>query len=190
MSRHLSKDETVHTLEPRTLIHAHRIPETLSDEVLAKMFAPSKPADITVLEDPSVLENYDAFLLVIPTRYGNFPAQWKTFWDKNGKQWSSGGFWGKLAGVFISTASLGGGQESTALAAISTLAHHGIIYMPFGYAKAAAAEHAAARSANGVKPAASAAAKAQTRRTPRQRQPEDGDKEGDLCGLPSKCVLL
>lgn len=31
---------------------------------------------------------------------------------------------------------MGGGQESTALAAMSTLAHHGIIYVPFGYAKA------------------------------------------------------
>ncbi|KAH8661829.1 quinone oxidoreductase [Ilyonectria robusta] len=113
-----------------------QIPETLSDEVLAKMYAPPKPTDIPMLEDPSVLEGYDAFLLGIPTRYGNFPAQWKTFWDKTGKQWSSGGFWGKLAGVFVSTASLGGGQESTVLAAMSTLAHHGIIYVPFGYAKA------------------------------------------------------
>lgn len=41
-----------------------------------------------------------------------------------------------MAGLFISTASLGGGQESTAIAAMSTLAHHGIIYVPFGYAKA------------------------------------------------------
>ena len=41
-----------------------------------------------------------------------------------------------MAGVFISTGTLGGGQESTALAAMSTLAHHGIIYVPFGYAKA------------------------------------------------------
>ena len=31
---------------------------------------------------------------------------------------------------------MGGGQESTAIAALSTLAHHGIIYVPFGYAKA------------------------------------------------------
>jgi NAD(P)H dehydrogenase (quinone) len=113
-----------------------RIPETLSEEVLGKMYAPPKPADIPVLEDPSKLEEYDAFLLGIPTRYGNFPAQWKTFWDKTGKQWSSGGFWGKLAGLFISTGTLGGGQESTAIAAMSTLAHHGIIYVPFGYAKA------------------------------------------------------
>ena len=41
-----------------------------------------------------------------------------------------------MAGLFLSTASMGGGQESTAIAAMSTLAHHGIIYVPFGYAKA------------------------------------------------------
>ena len=31
---------------------------------------------------------------------------------------------------------MGGGQESTALAAMSTLAHHGIVYVPFGYKNA------------------------------------------------------
>jgi len=112
-----------------------QIPETLSEEVLAKMYAPPKNAAIPTLEDPTTLEQYDAFLLGIPTRYGNFPAQWKTFWDKTGKQWASGGFWGKYAGFFLSTASPGGGQESTAIAAMSTLAHHGIIYVPLGYAK-------------------------------------------------------
>jgi len=114
----------------------YQIAETLPQEVLDKMYAPAKPTDVPVLEDPSVLEGYDAFLLGVPTRYGNFPAQWKTFWDKTGKQWSTGGFHGKYAGVFISTASMGGGQESTAIAAMSTLAHHGIIYVPLGYAKA------------------------------------------------------
>ncbi|KAH8593134.1 minor allergen Alt a 7 [Bisporella sp. PMI_857] len=114
----------------------YQIPETLPEEVLTKMYAPLKAADVPVLEDPAVLEGYDAFLLGIPTRYGNFPAQWKTFWDKTGKQWAEGAFWGKFAGIFISTSTLGGGQESTAIAAMSTLAHHGIIYLPFGYAKA------------------------------------------------------
>ncbi|CZR49836.1 putative 1,4-Benzoquinone reductase [Fusarium proliferatum ET1] len=113
-----------------------QVPETLPDDVLAKMYAPPKASDVPVLEDPSVLEGYDAFLLGIPTRYGNFPAQWKAFWDKTGKQWSSGSFWGKVAGIFVSTASQGGGQETTAQNAISTLVHHGIIYVPFGYAKA------------------------------------------------------
>ncbi|KAJ9142271.1 NADPH-dependent FMN reductase [Coniochaeta hoffmannii] len=112
-----------------------QIPETLSEEVLQKMYAAPKNTAIPTLDDPAILEQYDAFLLGIPTRYGNFPAQWKTFWDKTGKQWSSGGFWGKYAGLFISTGTQGGGQESTAIAAMSTLAHHGIIYVPLGYAK-------------------------------------------------------
>lgn len=100
------------------------------------MHAPPKPTDIPVLEDPAVLEPYDGFLLGIPTRYGNFPAQWKAFWDRAGKQWATGGFYGKMAGVFVSSAGFGGGQESTAIAAMSTLAHQGIIYVPLGYAKA------------------------------------------------------
>jgi len=113
-----------------------QLEETLSADVLEKMHAPPKPTDITVLDDPTVLESYDALLLGIPTRFGNFPGQWKAFWDKTGKQWGTGGFHGKFVGVFISTATLGGGQESTALAAMSTFAHHGLVFVPFGYAKA------------------------------------------------------
>ncbi|KXJ89543.1 quinone oxidoreductase [Microdochium bolleyi] len=113
-----------------------QIPETLPQEVLTKMHAPGPASDVPVLEDPATLEGYDAWILGIPTRYGNFPAQWKTFFDKTGKQWATGAFAGKMAGLFVSTASLGGGQESTCLAAMSTLAHHGIIYVPFGYSKA------------------------------------------------------
>jgi NAD(P)H dehydrogenase (quinone) len=68
----------------------------------------------------------------IPTRYGNFPAQWRAFWDSTGGLWASGRLWGKYAGLFVSSSSQGGGQESTALAAMSTLAHHGLIYVPLG----------------------------------------------------------
>jgi NAD(P)H dehydrogenase (quinone) len=87
------------------------------------MHAPPK-SDIPVV-DAKTLESYDAFLFGIPTRYGNFPAQWKAFWDSTGGQWGTGGYWGKYAGVFVSSASPGGGQESTAIAALSTLSHHG-----------------------------------------------------------------
>jgi len=110
-----------------------QLPETLSEEVLTKMHAPAKDSSIAVLTDPTELLKYDAFLFGIPTRFGNFPAQWKTFWDQTGQIWSTGGFWGKYAGVFISTGTAGGGQESTALAALSTLSHHGIIFVPLGY---------------------------------------------------------
>jgi len=110
-----------------------QVAETLPEDVLAKMHAPPKPTDVTVLDDPAQLEEFDGILFGIPTRYGNFPAQFKAFWDKSGKQWSQGSFWGKYAGLFISTGTLGGGQESTAIASMSTLVHHGFIYVPPGY---------------------------------------------------------
>lgn len=113
----------------------YQVAETLPEEVLAKMHAPPKDASIPTLDDPNTLLQYDGILFGIPTRYGNMPAQWKTFWDKTGQIWSSGGYWGKKAGLFVSSGTLGGGQESTAIATMSTLAHHGLIYVPLGYAK-------------------------------------------------------
>lgn len=112
----------------------YQVAETLSEEALTKMGAPPKKA--YPVATPETLLQYDAFLIGIPTRYGNSPAQWRTFWDRSGGIWASGGYHGKYAGVFVSTAGLGGGQESTALSFISTLTHHGILYVPFGYAKA------------------------------------------------------
>ena len=110
-----------------------QIPEVLPQEVLEKMHAAPKDQSIAILDDPGKLEKYDAFLFGIPTRYGNFPAQWKSFWDKTGSIWQQGGFWGKYAGLFVATGTMGGGQESTAIAAMSTFTHHGIIYVPLGY---------------------------------------------------------
>ena len=60
------------------------------------------------------------------------PAQWKTFWDSTGQIWASGGLWGKYVGLFVSSGGQGGGQESTAITAMSTLVHHGLIYVPLG----------------------------------------------------------
>ncbi|KAL5402176.1 Minor allergen Alt a 7 [Paraphaeosphaeria minitans] len=97
------------------------------------MHAPPKPTDVQVLSDPAQLEPFDAFLFGIPTRYGNFPAQWKVFWDRAGKQWATGAYSGKYAGVFVSTGGQGGGQESTVIASLSTLVHQGIIFVPLGY---------------------------------------------------------
>lgn len=113
------------------LIHSNRVTETLSNDVLAKMHAPPK-SNYPIVE-PGQLLQYDGILFGIPTRFGNFPAQWKVFWDKTGGIWATGGFWGKYAGLFVSTASQGGGQESTAISTMSTFVHHGFIYVPLGY---------------------------------------------------------
>lgn len=96
------------------------------------MHAPPKNSSIPIAT-PEALTKYDAFLFGIPTRYGNFPGQWKAFWDATGALWASGALYGKYAGVFVSTGTPGGGQESTVLASISTLTHHGIIFVPLGY---------------------------------------------------------
>lgn len=52
-----------------------RIPETLPADVLSKMGAPPKPGYPVISAEE--LKDFDAFLFGIPTRYGNFPAQWK-----------------------------------------------------------------------------------------------------------------
>ena len=106
--------------------------ETLPEEVLGKMHAPPKDTAIPKIT-PDIMKDYDAFLLGVPTRFGNMPAQWKTFWDSTGGLWQTGGLWGKYAGIFVSSATAGGGQESTPLACMSTLVHHGIIFVPLGY---------------------------------------------------------
>jgi NAD(P)H dehydrogenase (quinone) len=99
------------------------------------------------------LTEYDAFLFGVPTRFGNMPAQIKvrfffafvyaplfssvceqTFWDATGGLWKSGALNAKYAGVFVSTGGPGGGQEETIHSCLSTLTHHGIIFVPFGYA--------------------------------------------------------
>ena len=82
---------------------------------------------------PDKFKEYDAFILGVPTRYGNMPALWKTFWDSTGSLWQSGALWGKYVGVFVSTGTMGGGQESTPLACMSTFTHHGLVFVPLGY---------------------------------------------------------
>ncbi|KAF5135258.1 hypothetical protein DV495_001003 [Geotrichum candidum] len=108
-----------------------QVPETLSPEILTKIHAPPRSEDPIATLD--TLTQYNAFLFGIPTRYGNFPSQWKSFWDGTGSLWAKGALQGKFAGTFVSTGTQGGGQEVTALNSLSTLTHHGIIYVPLGY---------------------------------------------------------
>ncbi|ODQ67337.1 flavo protein WrbA [Nadsonia fulvescens var. elongata DSM 6958] len=109
-----------------------QVAETLGDDVLAKIHAPSKNSDPVI--SVADLTNYDGFLFGFPTRYGSFPAQFKTFFDATGSLWASGALHGKYAGFFVSTGTIGGGQEVTILNSMSILVHHGIIYVPLGYA--------------------------------------------------------
>lgn len=111
----------------------YQVPETLSGDVLNKMGA--QTFDIPIAT-PDILTKYDAFLFGVPTRFGTLPAQWSAFWDATGTLWANGELFGKIAGLFVSTGTYGGGQESTVKNCLSYLAHHGIIYVPLGYKNA------------------------------------------------------
>ena len=58
----------------------------------------------------------------------------KYFWDQTSGQWLSGALTGKPAGVFTSTNSLHGGQETTLISMMLPLLHHGalIVGVPYG----------------------------------------------------------
>ena len=62
-----------------------------------------------------------------PTRFGNMDAALKYYIDNTVKEWITAGAVGKPAGVFTSTSSLHGGQESTLLSMALPLIHHGML---------------------------------------------------------------
>jgi NAD(P)H dehydrogenase (quinone) len=66
-------------------------------------------------------------LLGSPTRFGNMAAPMKYFLDGTGSEWLNGTLSGKPAGVFTSTSTLHGGQESTLLSMAIPLLHHGML---------------------------------------------------------------
>lgn len=112
----------------------YQVPETLSEDVLKLLHAPAKPDYPIATND--TLTSYDAFLFGVPTRFGNYPAQFKAFWDATGGLWASGALYGKACGFFVSTSSPGGGQEVTILNALSVVVHHGLVFVPLGYKNA------------------------------------------------------
>jgi NAD(P)H dehydrogenase (quinone) len=108
-----------------------QVPETLSDDVLTKMGAPSKK-DVPIIT-PAELAEADGVIFGFPTRFGMMAAQFKAFMDATGGLWRTQQLAGKPAGIFYSTGSQGGGQETTPLTAITQLVHHGMIFVPVGY---------------------------------------------------------
>lgn len=109
-----------------------QVPETLPEEVLQKMHAPAKPSIPIITADK--LTEADGIIFGIPTRFGMMAAQMKAFFDTTGGLWGTQALAGKPAGIFVSTGTQGGGQETTALTAISQLTHHGMVFVPLGYA--------------------------------------------------------
>lgn len=91
---------------------------------------PDTGAPYATLDD---LRRCDGLLLGSPTRFGNMAAPLKYFLDGTSSLWLDGSLSGKPAGVFSSSQTLHGGQESTLLTMTLPLLHQGmlIVGIPF-----------------------------------------------------------
>lgn len=83
------------------------------------------------------LAQCSGLLLGSPTRFGNMAAPLKYFIDGTAGLWMNGSLVDKPAGVFTSTSSLHGGQESTLLSMMLPLLHQGMVCAGVPYAEPA-----------------------------------------------------
>ncbi len=110
------------------LRRAEEFPDELeriqSDEYARPVWEKQKDTPACTLDD---LREADGILFGTPTRYGNMIAQLKRLIDSTAQLWMEGAFEGKPAGLFTSTATIHGGQETTLLASMIPMLHLGMI---------------------------------------------------------------
>src|SRR5262245_47648742 len=85
------------------------------------------------LVTPDDFREAGAIAFGTPTRFGNVSAQLKNQIDRLTPLWLMGELEGKPAGVFVSTSSLHGGQETTILTLMAPLLHLGMILVGVPY---------------------------------------------------------
>jgi NAD(P)H dehydrogenase (quinone) len=104
----------------RTVPEVSAVCEKVADTI------PAKGAPYATLDD---LRHCDGLALGSPTHFGNMASSLKYFLDNTTELWFTGALSGKPAGVFTSTGSLHGGQETTLLSMMLPLMHHGMMLM-------------------------------------------------------------
>lgn len=124
--------------------HVCRGVETISD-VHARLRTVPAVSDVTQTVESDIpasgppyathedLYQCAGLVLGSPTRFGNMAAPLKYFFDGTGSLWLSGVLAGKPAGVFTSTSSPHGGQETTLLSMMLPLLHHGMLIVGLPY---------------------------------------------------------
>jgi NAD(P)H dehydrogenase (quinone) len=98
---------------------------------------PDVPAEGPPYATTADLAGCAGLVLGSPTRFGNMAAPLKHFLDGTGTEWLAGTLSGKPGGVFTSTSSLHGGQESTLLSMALPLLHHGMLLVGIPYGEPA-----------------------------------------------------
>jgi len=99
--------------------------------------AASVPSDGPPYASHDDLRECHGMVVGSPTRFGNMAAPLKYFFDGTSALWLNGTLAGKPAGVFTSTQTLHGGQETTLLSMMLPLLHHGMYIVGLPYTEAA-----------------------------------------------------
>ena len=98
---------------------------------------PPVPVDGAPYVELRDLAECAGLILGSPTRFGNMAAPLKYFLDSTIAEWVSGALVGKPCGVFTSTATMHGGQETTLVSMLLPLLHHGMIAVGIPYTEPA-----------------------------------------------------
>jgi NAD(P)H dehydrogenase (quinone) len=112
------------------------VPELIPQSVIesrADMKAGREMQKDVPLVTPDDFREAGAIAFGTPTRFGNVAAQLKNQLDQLTSLWLKGELEGKPAGVFVSTGSLHGGQETTILTLAAPLIHLGMILVGIPY---------------------------------------------------------
>ncbi|HQR24742.1 MAG TPA: NAD(P)H:quinone oxidoreductase [Steroidobacteraceae bacterium] len=127
LARHVARG--VESVEGATA-RVRTVPPVAPVTLQAEPAVPESGAPYATHED---LRECDGLVMGSPTRFGNMAAPLKYFLDGTASLWLNGALDRKPAGVFTSTSSMHGGQESTLLAMMLPLLHHGmvIVGLPF-----------------------------------------------------------
>lgn len=110
------------------------VPAVSADCEATAPAVPSEGAIYCTLDD---LQHCAGLVLGSPTRFGNMAAAMKYFLDGTAGLWAAGALTGKPAGVFTSTSSMHGGQETTLLSMMLPLLHHGMLITGIPYTEEA-----------------------------------------------------
>lgn len=121
--------ERAHSASAPIALWLRRVPPLATSASTGAPEDDAAPPTITLDE----LAAADALIVGSPTRFGNMAAPLKHFVDQTGGLWARGALAGKPFGVFTSTATLHGGQESTLLSMALPWLHHGMLMtgLPF-----------------------------------------------------------
>jgi NAD(P)H dehydrogenase (quinone) len=115
------------------------VPPVVAESEGSARPVPAEGPPYGTLED---LREASGLVLGSPTRFGNMAAPLKYFLDGTASLWLSGALAGKPAGVFTSTQTMHGGQETTLVSMMLPLLHHGMYLVGLPYTERALNETA------------------------------------------------